>query len=42
MGIEWETIIKTYRDFLGAKSFDTFEEKLADIIKGVKGKQKKE
>jgi hypothetical protein len=32
MGIEWETIIKTYRDFLGTKSFDTLSEYAGDFI----------
>jgi hypothetical protein len=32
MGIEWETIIKTYRDFLGKKSFDTLQEYAGDFI----------
>jgi hypothetical protein len=32
MGIEWETIIKTYRDFLGKKSFDTLSEYAGDFI----------
>jgi hypothetical protein len=32
MGIEWETIIKTYRDFLGSKSFDTLSEYAGDFI----------
>jgi hypothetical protein len=32
MGIEWETIIKNYRDFLGAKSFDTLSEYAGDFI----------
>jgi hypothetical protein len=25
IGVDWETIIKTYRDFLGKKSFDTLD-----------------
>jgi hypothetical protein len=32
MGIEWETIIKSYRDFLGSKSFDTLAEYAGDFI----------
>jgi hypothetical protein len=32
MGIEWETIIKNYRDFLGVKSFDTLPEYAGDFI----------
>jgi hypothetical protein len=32
MGIGWETIIKTYRDFLGKKSFDTLSEYGGDFI----------
>jgi hypothetical protein len=32
MGIEWETIIKSYRDFLGKKSFDTLSEYAGDFI----------
>jgi hypothetical protein len=32
MRIEWETIIKTYRDFLGKKSFDTLPEYAGDFI----------
>jgi hypothetical protein len=32
MGIEWETIIKCYRDFLGVKSFDTLSEYAGDFI----------
>lgn len=32
MGIEWETIIKCYRDFLGNKSFDKLEEYAGDFI----------
>jgi hypothetical protein len=32
MGIEWETIIKSYRDFLGKKSFDTLPEYAGDFI----------
>jgi hypothetical protein len=32
MGIEWETIIKNYRDFLGTKSFDTLSEYAGDFI----------
>jgi hypothetical protein len=32
MGIEWETIIKNYRDFLGNKSFDTLSEYAGDFI----------
>ncbi|MDR1306962.1 MAG: hypothetical protein LBK74_05270, partial [Treponema sp.] len=32
MGIEWEIIIKTYRDFLGKKSFDTLSEYAGDFI----------
>ena len=32
MGIEWETIIKSYRDSLGQKSFDTLAEYAADFL----------
>ncbi|GHT87663.1 hypothetical protein FACS1894137_15230 [Spirochaetia bacterium] len=32
MGIEWETIIKCYRDFLDVKSFDTLSEYAGDFI----------
>jgi hypothetical protein len=32
MGIEWETIIKSYRDFLVQKSFDTLSEYASDFI----------
>jgi hypothetical protein len=32
MDIEWETIIKSYRDFLGKKSFDTLSEYAGDFI----------
>ena len=32
MGIEWEIIIKSYRDFLGSKSFDTLAEYAGDFI----------
>jgi hypothetical protein len=32
MGIEWETIIKNYRDSLSAKSFDTLSEYAGDFI----------
>jgi hypothetical protein len=32
MGIEWETIIKSYRDSLGNKSFDKFSEYSGDFI----------
>jgi hypothetical protein len=32
MGIEWETIIKSYRDFWGQKSFDTLPEYAGDFI----------
>jgi hypothetical protein len=32
MGIEWETIIKSYRDFLGKKAFDTLSEYAYDFI----------
>jgi hypothetical protein len=32
MGIDCETIIKSYRDFLGAKSFDTLSEYAGDFI----------
>jgi hypothetical protein len=32
MGIEWETIIKSYRDSLGQKAFDTLSEYAGDFI----------
>jgi hypothetical protein len=32
MGIEWETIIKNYRDFLGKKSFDKLSDYAGDFI----------
>jgi hypothetical protein len=32
MGVEWETIIKCYRDNLGEKSFDTLSEYAGDFI----------
>ena len=32
MGIEWETIIKSYRDSLGKKSFDKLQEYAGDFI----------
>jgi hypothetical protein len=32
MGIEWETIIKSYRDSLGKKAFDTLSEYAYDFI----------
>jgi hypothetical protein len=32
MDIEWETIIKSYRDFLGKKSFDALSEYAGDFI----------
>jgi hypothetical protein len=32
MGIEWETIIKCYRDFLGNKSFDKLTDYAGDFI----------
>jgi len=32
MGIDWETIIKCYRDFLGEKSFDRLEDYEGDFL----------
>ena len=33
MGVPWETIIKTYRNQLGSKSFPTLEEYVEDLIR---------